>query len=162
MRMIYFISLGSNLGNKRENLEKAIAFLEEKGVKILKKSSFYKTAPVGFVEQPWFLNQVLKVETEFLPEFFLGVAKRIEKMMGRYPTEAKGPRIIDIDILMAENMIIKTKRLQIPHSEMEKRNFVLLPLMEIAPETVHPVLNKKIKDLQKECQDGSTVLLVKP
>jgi 2-amino-4-hydroxy-6-hydroxymethyldihydropteridine diphosphokinase len=160
--MRYFISLGSNLGNKRENLEQAIALLEEKGAKILKRSSLYETSPVGYVKQPWFLNQVVEVEIEFLPEFFLGVVKRIERKVGRYPTVAKGPRIIDIDILMAENTIIKSRRLQIPHPEMEKRNFILVPFMEISPQTVHPVLKRKIKDLKKECQDSSAVHLVEP
>jgi len=160
--MRYLISLGSNLGEKRGNLAQAVILLENNGIKIMKKSSLYETSPVGFPEQPWFLNQVLEIETEFPPLFLLRVAKRIEKKMGRLPAEAKGPRCIDIDILLAEKMIMKTKELQIPHPELEKRKFVLMPLMEMAPETIHPILHKKIEDLWRECQDSSAVHLLKP
>ncbi len=159
--MRYFISLGSNLGDKKRNLAQAVSLLEENGIKILKKSSLYETSPVGFPQQPWFLNQVLEVKTDFPPEFFLRVAKRIEKIIGRLPTVAKGPRCIDIDILLAENMIMKSKELQIPHPELEKRKFVLIPLMEMAPEIIHPILQKKIEDLWRECKDSSDVHIFK-
>jgi 2-amino-4-hydroxy-6-hydroxymethyldihydropteridine diphosphokinase len=156
-RMRYFIGLGSNMGNKRRNLSQASHLLEESGIKILKKSSIYETSPVGPVEQPWFLNQVLEVETDFSPQYLLRVTKRIEKKMGRHSGVAKGPRCIDIDILLSESGVVRTKKLQVPHPELEKRKFVLIPLMEIAPETVHPLLNKKVEDLWRECQDDSDV-----
>jgi 2-amino-4-hydroxy-6-hydroxymethyldihydropteridine diphosphokinase len=158
--MRYFISLGSNLGDRRRKLAQAVNLLTENGIKILKKSSLYETEPVGLQEQPWFLNQVLEVETGSLPERLLRVAKRIEKKMGRSPTTAKGPRCIDIDILLADSGIVQTKKLQIPHPELEKRKFVLFPLMEIAPEIMHPILHKKIEELWKECQDNSDVRLL--
>lgn len=158
--MRYFISLGSNLGDRRKNLSKTVVLLEENRIKVLKESSIYETSPVGFREQPWFLNQVLEIETDLHPEFLLRVAKRIEKRMGRRPAPAKGPRCIDIDILLADNRIIHTKKLRIPHADLEKRKFVLIPLNEIAPEIVHPVLHKKIQDLWKECQDSSEVYLL--
>lgn len=159
--MRYFISLGSNIGDKRKNLSDAVLHLVKNRIKILKKSSLYETSPVGFTEQPWFLNQVLEVETELLPEFFLLVAKGIEKKMGRRSTTAKGPRCIDIDILLAEDKIIQTSRLQIPHPELINRKFVLTPLMEIAPKIIHPLLHRKIEDLWKECRDSSAVHLFK-
>ncbi len=160
-KMRYFISLGSNLGEKRENLLQAVIYLKNNGVDIIKKSSVYETSPVGFSEQPWFLNQVLEVETEFPPASLLRIAKGIEKRMGRLPAVEKGSRCIDIDILLAENRIVQTKKLQIPHPELDKRKFVLTPLKEIAPKIMHPILHKKIEDLWRECQDNSAVLLLK-
>ena len=103
--MKYHISLGSNIGDREQNLEQAISLLEDKGVNILKKSSIYETSPVGDGEQPWFLNQVLEVQTESEPTEFLQLVLGIETQMGRTREVAKGPRCIDIDILLAGDMI---------------------------------------------------------
>lgn len=157
--MRYFISLGSNLGNRRKNLARAVSLLKKNCIKIIKTSSLYETFPVGFTAQPWFMNQVLEIETDVQPESFLLLVKRIENIMGREHAIQKGPRCIDIDILLAENRVVQTDKLQIPHPELAKRNFVLVPLMEISPNTVHPLIQKKIKELCRNCQDTSAVLL---
>jgi len=157
--MRYFISLGSNLGNKKKNLGRAVSLLKKNSVEIIKASSLYETFPVGFTAQPWFMNQVLEIKTEMEPESLLFLLKRIEKNMGRKQTPQKGPRCIDIDILLAEDKVVQTDKLQIPHPELAKRNFVLVPLREISPNTVHPVIQKKIEELYRKCLDTSTVLL---
>jgi 2-amino-4-hydroxy-6-hydroxymethyldihydropteridine diphosphokinase len=160
-RMKYFISLGSNLGDRRKNLAQAVSLLQKNDIRILKASSVYEASPVGFTSQPWFLNQVIEIETNMQPESFLIMAKKIEKSMGRKRTIQKGPRCIDIDILLVENRVIQTKKVQIPHPELEKRKFVLTPLREISPETIHPVLEEKIEDLWRKCQDTSSVVFFK-
>ena len=157
--MKYYISLGSNIGERKKNLDQALSLLEKNKVKIVKESSLYETSPVGTKEQPWFLNQVLEIQTELEPTAFLRMVQEIEKKIGRIHTVPKGPRCIDIDIILAENRIVRTLKLIIPHSEMTKRNFVLVPLKEIACEAVHPVLNKKIGDLLQKSKDESIVSL---
>jgi len=157
----YSISLGSNLGDRRKNLAQAISLLQKNDMRILKASSVYETSPVGFTAQPWFLNQVLEIEIDLQPESFLLLVKKIEKRMGRKRTIKKGPRCIDIDILLAENRVIQTEKIQIPHAELGKRKFVLTPLKEISPETVHPVLDEKIEDLWRKCRDTSSVCVFK-
>jgi 2-amino-4-hydroxy-6-hydroxymethyldihydropteridine diphosphokinase len=156
--MIYFLSLGSNMGNLKRNLERALRFLERGGVKLLKASSVYRTEPVDVTGQPWFLNQVLEVRTKLGPQELLDLAKSIESRMKRVPTVPKGPRTIDIDILLAEDTVIDTPGLTIPHPRLARRNFVLVPLKEIAPMAVHPVLRKTIKELAAESPDPSSVL----
>jgi len=155
--MRYFISLGSNLGDRNKNLQKAILFLKQNGIKIRKTSSVYESSPVGPITQPWFFNQVLEVETGLVPQDFLILTQKIEKLCGRQRSVPKGPRSIDIDILLAEDQIVQTKTLIIPHPELNRRNFVLIPLKEISPDTVHPVLKETIKDLWKLSQDVAIV-----
>jgi len=159
--MKYFLSLGSNLGDRAKNIEQALAFLEEEGTKIIKSSSLYETQPVDIPSQLWFFNQVVEVETDLNPSNFLRLVKKIEKKMGRKPLYPKGPRIIDIDILLAEGNVIQTKELVIPHPRMEKRNFVLVPFKEISPETLHPIFMEKIEDLWKRSKDSSLVRLIR-
>ena len=155
--MRYFLSLGSNVGQKIDNLAKAVHFMEQEGVKILAASALYETQPVDISSQPWFLNQVLEIESEKDPESLLNVVKAIEQRMGRTLSRSKEPRIIDIDILLAEEMIFKTKTLEIPHPRLAERNFVLIPLKEIAPDAVHPVLNLTVEDLWRKSSDRSIV-----
>lgn len=155
--MKYHIGLGSNIGDREQNLEQAIVLLKKKGVKILKKSSIYKTSPVGDMEQPWFLNQVLEVQFESEPRAFLQLILSIETEMGRVRTVAQGPRCIDIDILLAEDRIVHSADLHIPHPELVNRNFVLVPLKEIAFDAMHPELKKKIGDLWRMSKDLSSV-----
>lgn len=159
--MKYFLSLGSNLGDRRKNLSRALEMLEQGGVKVLRMSSIYRTQPVGFKEQPWFYNQAAEVKTRFNPYDLLALVKKIELGLKRRPTIPDGPRTIDIDILLAEKSILQTKKLVIPHPRMERRNFVLVPLKEIAPDAVHPVLRAKIRDLWKRSDDSSVVKKVK-
>jgi len=156
------LSLGSNLGDKRKNMAQALALLTQKGVKILRASSLYRTQPVGYTEQLWFYNQVIEVSSSLNPYDLLRLIKGIEKRMGRKPTRPSGPRPIDIDILLAEDCIIRTKRLTIPHPRMQKRNFVLVPFKEMSPGTTHPVLKKTISELWKKSTDSSVVRKLKP
>ncbi len=155
--MRYFLSLGSNLGNKRKNLEQGLALLAQGGAKILRASSVYRTQPVGHENQPWFYNQVVEVNSSLNPCDLLRLIKKIEERLGRKPTRASGPRPIDIDILLAEHRIIQTERLIIPHPRMQKRNFVLMPLNEISPGTEHPLLKKKLRELWKNSGDSAAV-----
>jgi 2-amino-4-hydroxy-6-hydroxymethyldihydropteridine diphosphokinase len=155
--MIYYISLGSNIGERRKNLAQAISLLKKRMVQIIKKSAIYETSPVGNTEQPWFLNQVLKVQIESEPSSFLQLVKEIEKKMGRTHTRAKGPRCIDIDILLAEDRVVRSLELNIPHPELANRNFVLVPLKEIAYDIIHPILEEKIGDLWRKSKDKSKV-----
>jgi 2-amino-4-hydroxy-6-hydroxymethyldihydropteridine diphosphokinase len=155
--MRYFLSLGSNLGDREKNLARALSFLVEKGVKIFKTSSIYKTQPVDIPSEYWFYNQVIEVQAAAGPKDFLALIKRIEKKMGRKAETRKANRIIDIDILLAEGKVIRTEELEIPHPRMEKRNFVLIPLLEISPDAVHPTLGESIRDLSKKSKDDSVV-----
>jgi 2-amino-4-hydroxy-6-hydroxymethyldihydropteridine diphosphokinase len=155
--MRYFLSLGSNLGDRKKNLDRALVLLEEKGVKVINRSSLYQTQPVDMSYQPWFYNLAVEVDCEFSPQELLGVIKDIERKMGRKTSRSKAPRQIDIDILLAEDMVIQTQELIVPHPRLEKRNFVLVPLKEISPKTVHPLLKEKIADLWLKSGDTSLV-----
>jgi 2-amino-4-hydroxy-6-hydroxymethyldihydropteridine diphosphokinase len=155
--MRYFLSLGSNLGDRKINLKRAATKLSEAGARILCKSSVYETEPVGIATEAWFYNQVLEVETRFDAEELLLLVKRIEEQLGRDYTKCHSSRPIDIDILLAGEMTVNTKNLQIPHPRMIERNFVLIPLAEIAPEAIHPFLKKTIKNLLEESKDRSRV-----
>lgn len=152
-KMKYFLSLGSNLGNRKNNLERAIELLSKAGLHIVSTSSVYETEPVGIGTESWFYNQVLEVETGLVPEELLLQVKRIEKQMGRVYIESLSSRPIDIDILLAGEETMNTESLQIPHSRITERNFVLYPLAEIAPEVIHPILNEKILDLLEKSED---------
>ena len=159
--MIYFLGLGSNLGSRPKNLAAATRFLRENGIEVLRASSIYETEPVDQLDQPWFLNQVLKVRSALDPPALLGLAKSIEARMKRVPTAAKGPRTIDIDILFADETILDTPDLVIPHPRLARRNFVLVPLCEIAPEISHPVLGKTIRELALSSSDPARVIAQK-
>jgi 2-amino-4-hydroxy-6-hydroxymethyldihydropteridine diphosphokinase len=159
---VYF-SLGSNLGRRKDNLNKAIKFLAEAGVKILKISSIYETEPVSKIKQGDFLNICIQAETELLPEKLLKLCKTIEKQMGRKPHRINRPgfyepRIIDIDIILYGQKIIHKRNLQIPHKNMHLRRFVLEPLNEIAPNAYNPIKHKTVKELLKECKDKAIVM----
>ncbi len=158
--MTYFLSLGSNLGRLRANLGKAARSLGRSGVAIVRASSVYRTEPVDRADQPWFLNQVLEVRAAIDPPSLLRLILSIEFEMGRVRTEPKGPRTIDIDILLAGNLVIETAALTIPHPRMTERKFVLVPLVEIAPEVVHPVRKLSVQELLRVCRDGSAVVKI--
>jgi 2-amino-4-hydroxy-6-hydroxymethyldihydropteridine diphosphokinase len=160
--MRYFLSLGSNLGDKRDNLLRALDALKEARVKVLGASSVYHTQPVGDTTQPWFFNQVIEVDTALSPGKLLALAKKVERELGRRPARKGGPRTIDIDILLAGDRIVTAAKLTIPHPRMAGRNFVLMPLKEIAPQAVHPVLGADIEELCRRSRDRALVRKIKP
>jgi len=160
--MRYYLSLGSNLGDRRNHLARALAALKKARVKVLRSSSVYRTQPagVGHTDQPWFYNQAAEVSTDLEPAELLALIKTVEKDLGRRPASRNRPRTIDIDILIAEDRVVATKQLTVPHPRMAQRNFVLVPLLEIAPTAIHPLLKKKISELHKSSQDKSAVIKI--
>jgi len=142
-----FLSLGSNVGDREANLRQALARLEAAGVHVGKRSSVYETEPQELRNQAWFLNLVAQSETTLFPVQLLHLVKRIERELGRKRTVAKGPRTIDIDILLFGRFVVQTAQLEVPHPRMHLRRFVLAPLAEIAPEVRHPVLRKTAREL---------------
>ena len=152
-----YLCLGSNLGQREKNLAQALKLLSQK-VNLEKVSSIYETEPVGYKDQPFFLNLVCRITTASNAVEILQLAKDIENRMGRMPGGQKNsPRPIDIDILFYDNQIIKTQNLTIPHPRLAERAFVLTPLAEIAPGLVHPKLNKSIAELANNAEGGSGV-----
>lgn len=149
-----FLGIGSNLGDRKGNLQKAIAGLQ-RNLQVKQISKIYETQPWGFTDQPAFLNQALSAETEFEPFELLAEIKAIEKEVGRTPTFRYGPRVIDIDILFYDDLILNEEALTIPHPMLAERAFVLVPLDEIAPQFIHPLLQQTIHELvQKVDQNG--------
>jgi 2-amino-4-hydroxy-6-hydroxymethyldihydropteridine diphosphokinase len=151
-----YLSLGSNVGDRAANLEAAIDRLRAIGEAVA-VSSFYETEPVEFTAQPWFLNCVVQLETEKMPEQLLAAIVRIEQEMGRRRTQKKGPRLIDLDILLFGTSVIKTEGLTVPHPAMHERRFVLEPLAEIASEVRHPVLERTVRELRDALPPGQAV-----
>ena len=146
MEKTVYLSLGSNLGDRESNLRAAIQQLGDLG-EVLAVSSFYETEPVEMTAQPWFLNCAVALRTELMPKLFLAKMLAIEQQMGRRRTQPKGPRTIDIDILLFGNSIISAPQLEIPQPAMHQRRFVLEPLAEIAPETRHPVFKRTVREM---------------
>ncbi|MDC1067843.1 2-amino-4-hydroxy-6-hydroxymethyldihydropteridine diphosphokinase [Candidatus Kapabacteria bacterium] len=154
------LSLGSNIGNKIVNLEKAKSLIEAvKGINLLAASSYYKSEPYGFKDQDWFINNCLLIETKIVATDLLKILKNIEIEIGRKPRQKWHEREIDIDIILYAAQIINSKLVQIPHPEMHKRNFVLFPAVEIASSMMHPTLNLSVKELKDISKDKSKVLL---
>jgi 2-amino-4-hydroxy-6-hydroxymethyldihydropteridine diphosphokinase len=141
-----YLALGTNLGNRLANLKAARAALTPQ-MNLKAQSQIYETPPWGFTEQDKFLNQVLKVETYLGPEALLKHLKRLEVALGRVPSFENGPRLIDIDILLFDDLVMDTPELTIPHPRLHERAFVLVPLNDIAPDLVHPEFRKTVQEL---------------
>ena len=145
-----YIGIGSNLGERKANIERAISMLADSGIHIIARSSLHETAPWGVTDQPMFINAALKAETALSPFDLLTALKSIERRMGRlFEQERWGPRIIDLDILLYDDDVVDTRELKIPHPHMHERAFVLAPLKEIAPDAMHPTLCKSVSELLK-------------
>ena len=156
MKKTVYLSLGSNIGDRKANLDQAIEKLGEAG-RVIATSSYYETEPVEVKQQPWFLNCAVKLETELMPRQLLRRVLDIEKSMGRKRTQDKGPRSIDIDILLFGNSVVEAKGLTIPHPAMHERRFVLEPLAEIAPEVRHPVFKRTAREMRDALPPGESV-----
>jgi 2-amino-4-hydroxy-6-hydroxymethyldihydropteridine diphosphokinase len=152
-----YLSLGSNIGDRDTNLRSAIAALEDEDICVLRVSSFYETEPVDFLKQPWFLNCVVEAETDLSPQALLTKVRSLEHRLGREKEFAKGPRQLDIDILLYDDQTVATADLQIPHPRMTQRRFVLVPLAELAPDLHHATWPGTVQDLLASTSDRSQV-----
>lgn len=154
-----FLLTGTNLGDRAENLRRAAREIEREIGKIRLASSFYETEPWGLADQDWFFNQALGIETDLLPREILVKIKAIEAEIGRETAVRNGPRLIDIDLLFQGEKIFDEPDLKVPHPEIQNRNFVLVPMMEIAPEFKHPVLGQFMDELYMASADPLEVIL---
>jgi 2-amino-4-hydroxy-6-hydroxymethyldihydropteridine diphosphokinase len=154
-----FLSAGSNLGDRKAHLESALSSLA-KGGKVSRISSYFETEPVGFADQPWFLNIAVELQTGLTPSELLSFCREIEASRGRVRTFPNAPRTLDLDILLYGDAVIHREDLVIPHPRLSERRFVLEPLAQIAPDVRHPVLKKSIRSLLKACPDLSEVRMV--
>jgi 2-amino-4-hydroxy-6-hydroxymethyldihydropteridine diphosphokinase len=156
-RHVAFLSLGSNLGDTRQHLKAARDALAVSEVSVEEVSACYATEPVDVKDQPWILNQVVRVCTDLSPIELLEVCLKTEQERGRQRTIARGPRTLDIDILLYDDLILQDPQLQIPHPRIPLRRFVLEPLAFLAPNKIHPVLKETFKELLSKCPDTSRV-----
>jgi 2-amino-4-hydroxy-6-hydroxymethyldihydropteridine diphosphokinase len=146
MKTIY-LSLGSNVGDREHHLRAALDRLESPDLHLLRTSPIYETEPVDYTAQRWFLNLVVEAETSLFPKQLLSRTARIERDLGRVRTVAKGPRTIDIDILLYGKAVVESANLEIPHPRMAERRFVLTPLADLAPQLRHPITHKTIREM---------------
>jgi 2-amino-4-hydroxy-6-hydroxymethyldihydropteridine diphosphokinase len=142
-----YLSLGSNLGDRKFNLKKAVRLLTDDLVRVKRVSQIYETAPMELLDQPWFLNIAVEIETVLSAEELLARISHVEAELGRQRTQPKGPRTVDIDILLYDDLIVNSPDLTIPHPSMQERRFVLEPLAELAPDFRHPVFGRTILEL---------------
>ena len=153
-----YIGIGSNLGNPGKNCVEAIEKIaKNEDIKIVSKSSFYQTSPIGHIKQNWFVNSVVKIDTLLNPKELLLALLNIESEMGRVRKEKWGPRLIDLDLLFYDNLILNQEDIILPHPEIQKRKFVLVPLNEIAENLIHPISKKTIETLLQELSDDAEV-----
>jgi 2-amino-4-hydroxy-6-hydroxymethyldihydropteridine diphosphokinase len=153
-----FLSMGSNLGDRVANIRKALEQLPEVGVAVTRVSSLYKTEPMDFRPQAWFVNCVAEAETRLMPMQLLHAVKTVERALGRRTGVANRPRAIDIDILFYENVVVRSAALNIPHERLAERRFVLLPLRELAGNIRHPVTKRTVYEMLAEAGDTSQVV----
>ena len=156
-----FLSLGSNIGDRVAHIRKALELLPNVGVEVRRVSSFYRTEPVDFLPQRWFVNCVVEVGTDVMPRRLLKTLQSVERALGRRPGVAKGPRPIDIDILLYENVVVRSSVLTIPHERLSERRFVLIPLRELAADLRHPVTQRTVVEMLHDTPDTSQVVRLK-
>ena len=149
MKLTY-LSLGSNMGDREANLRAAIDRLATSGLHILRTSPVYETEPVDYADQRWFLNMVVEAETSLFPLQLLAQTQKVERVLGRVRTVPKGPRVIDIDILLYGTAVVRTAKLEIPHPRMAERRFVLVPLHDLAPDLRHPVTRATVAEMLRD------------
>jgi 2-amino-4-hydroxy-6-hydroxymethyldihydropteridine diphosphokinase len=152
-----YLSLGSNKGDRAHYIARAIEALGANGIKVMRQSSLYETEPVETTSKGWFLNCVIEAETKLLPPQLMHTLLDIERLLGRRRRVLRGPRFIDMDVLLYGDGVVSTGQLMMPHPRMAQRRFVLVPFAEIAPETRHPVFKKTIAELLEETSDCSEV-----
>jgi 2-amino-4-hydroxy-6-hydroxymethyldihydropteridine diphosphokinase len=152
-----FLAFGANLGHREEQIERGIEELGSRGVEMEVCSSWYETEPVGLDDQPWYLNRVARGNTCLEPAELLAACKRVEKQIGRVPSVRFGPRHLDIDILLYGTRHIETETLTVPHPRMHERRFVLIPLLEIAPNAKDPVTNEPYAEILSRLDEGKKV-----
>lgn len=147
---VVYLGIGSNLGDKKANCLRAIELLSAKGISVTRESSLYKTMPWGFKDQPDFINMAIEVCTDLPSADLLSLLKAIEKEMGREDSGRWGPRLIDLDILLYNSLVLDNDILTVPHPALHKRAFALEPLAEIAPDVIHPLMQRNIVELLRE------------
>ena len=157
MKRVY-LSLGSNLGDRIGHILAALKMLPGRGVESRRLSSFYRTEPVDVRPQPWFVNCVAEGATELMPLRLLRTLQSVERALGRRRGTPKGPRTIDIDILLYENRVVRSAALTIPHPRLEERRFVLVPLHELEPRLRHPITERTVAEMLAETRDASQVV----
>jgi 2-amino-4-hydroxy-6-hydroxymethyldihydropteridine diphosphokinase len=150
---IAYLALGTNIGDRLANLADARERIATSEIRIVHESSIYETAPREMLDQPHFLNQVIEIESDAMPRMLLSKLKKIERAMGRKKIVAKGPRVIDLDIVLFGNFVINVEGLEIPHPRMNDRRFVLEPLAELAPDLRHPITKKTIREMLAQVSD---------
>jgi 2-amino-4-hydroxy-6-hydroxymethyldihydropteridine diphosphokinase len=162
VRHIAFISVGSNIGDRKANCQSGIEAVAASGsVELTGVSKFYETEPVDYVDQDWFVNAVLRIETALAPLQLLNTLKDIEKTAGRSESALRfGPRILDLDILLFNDRVMKTDRLVIPHPRMHERRFVLKPICDIDPSVVHPLLKRSVQAIMGDLSDHASQQVV--
>jgi len=153
-----FIGLGSNLGDRKKNIENSVDLLVgTKKANLLKRAAYYETEPIG-PNQPWFINTAIKIETSLSPEALLNRCKEVERRIGRFDTTHWGPRLVDLDLLLFGDRVLSSEKLDIPHPQMETREFVLRPLIELEPELIHPELDIPLKELLTKTEEDKKVI----
>jgi 2-amino-4-hydroxy-6-hydroxymethyldihydropteridine diphosphokinase len=157
VKQTVYLSLGSNVGDRAKNLRDAVALLRKADIGVTQISSLYETEPVDYLDQPWFLNMVVEAQTELNAVHLLQALHAIESQLGSKKSVAKGPRLIDLDILLFGDAIIDTPELQVPHPRMHLRRFVLQPLAEIAPNARHSVSALRVSEMLDRTPDKSAV-----